>query len=200
MLNSNRTTPAAVIFSETLMTAAVILYYGVEVGSHYLTDAALSPVHTFAAVLFTLSAITAAGFIWRYRPRRDDSGTQFGPSLDWRQGITLGRDARCPRCGGGRAGKVGFTWCGVLFAMISLRQSECQDCGTRYNSRSGEPMTPGMRVNAAVYAICLLLLFLIVPLALVAVKLDDFRLNTFRRVDFSEAGASLAGRAPASIS
>ena len=51
--------------------------------------------------------------------------------------------APCPQCNASNARKVEFTWWGGALAPAILKQVKCQNCGTVYNSKTGQSSTNG---------------------------------------------------------
>ena len=45
--------------------------------------------------------------------------------------------APCPKCSSTKAKKVGFTWWGGLVGPSLLTHVECDECGTKYNGKTG---------------------------------------------------------------
>jgi hypothetical protein len=75
----------------------------------------------------------------------------------------MDKDVCCPKCDSSQARSVGFTWWGILFAVIGLQQVECEDCGTHFNGKTGDALTMGTKIVIAVFIICVLLITIIVP-------------------------------------
>ncbi len=58
--------------------------------------------------------------------------------------------APCPTCSSKEAKQVGFTWWGGILGPRILSHVKCQECGTKYNGKTGKSNTTGIIVYSAV--------------------------------------------------
>jgi hypothetical protein len=58
--------------------------------------------------------------------------------------------ASCPKCQSTQAAPVTFTWWGGLIGPKLLSHVKCNQCGTKYNGKSGRSNTAGIVVYTVV--------------------------------------------------
>lgn len=73
-----------------------------------------------------------------------------------------GQFARCAKCGGSNAEAVKFTWWGGVLGPKLLSHVKCQNCGNKYNGKSGKQNTTGIAIYSIVVGGISLLLVLVV--------------------------------------
>jgi hypothetical protein len=59
----------------------------------------------------------------------------------------------CPNCANREATAVSFTWWGGLLGPRLLNHVRCDQCGTEYNGRTGQPNTTGIIIYAVVVGV-----------------------------------------------
>jgi hypothetical protein len=71
----------------------------------------------------------------------------------------------CPKCGGNRIQKVGYTWWGGALGPWLLTHVKCQDCGCAYNGKSGKDNTAGILIYFVVILAIVITLIVIGAMA-----------------------------------
>ena len=67
--------------------------------------------------------------------------------------------APCPGCGAAAANRLNFTWWGGALGPRMLSHVKCENCGTKYNGKTGRSNTGGIvvyRIVTGVIAFILL--------------------------------------------
>jgi uncharacterized Zn finger protein len=71
--------------------------------------------------------------------------------------------APCPKCGGVKAKKIGYTWWGGAVGPKLYNHVKCESCGTAYNGKTGQSNTSNIVIyiivsTVIVAVICYLLM------------------------------------------
>lgn len=74
---------------------------------------------------------------------------------------------RCPNCRRANlpanSRRISFTWWGLIFVPALLQQTECKNCGTNYNGKTGKVIDKANKVITAVFIICTGMVMVIIP-------------------------------------
>ena len=61
--------------------------------------------------------------------------------------------APCPKCNAGAAERMKFTWWGGVLGPKLLTHVKCNNCGNKYNGKTGKDNTKGIVIYSVVLAI-----------------------------------------------
>lgn len=78
--------------------------------------------------------------------------------------------APCPKCQNSIAEKVNFTWWGGVLGARLLNHVKCQNCGAKYNGKTGKDNTTGIIIYSIVAGVFAFFLFLFIIVIFVILK------------------------------
>jgi len=67
----------------------------------------------------------------------------------------------CPECQSPSVEKVNFTWWGGVLGPSLLTHVKCQNCGTTFNGKTGQPNTVPIIIYSAVMFVLFFIVFLL---------------------------------------
>ena len=70
--------------------------------------------------------------------------------------------ASCPKCNAAAAEPVKFTWWGGVLGPKLLSHVKCNNCGDKYNGKTGRDNTKGIVIYSAIVAILVFGLMMVV--------------------------------------
>ena len=79
--------------------------------------------------------------------------------------------AACPKCNAAAAERVKFTWWGGVLGPKILTHVKCNNCGEKYNGKTGQNNTKGIVIYSVIVGILAFGLMIVVFAALAALMM-----------------------------
>jgi transposase-like protein len=66
----------------------------------------------------------------------------------------------CPKCGAANASRVGYTWWGGALGPRLMNHVKCNNCGSTFNGKTGQPNTTNIIIYSVVVAVIVIIVFM----------------------------------------